>query len=126
MSAAQEIADYLDELTQPGDRFDIALETDHGRLVAANRILQIIQNADDAPFIQNHGASGTYLTDDGTLTTYTTDDNALAQRALARLRRFANEFGPDPINDEPDEWAGSAADHAEQLYNILTAVNLHP
>ena len=53
-------------------------------------------------------------------------DFRLGLIALRKLREFADEFGPDPINDEPDEWTGSGADHAAQLYLILEAVGLKP
>lgn len=98
---AIEIADYL---AQP---LVNAYLTRGGRdelVDVAQAILTIIDNAAPPP----------------------TDDITLGLRTLRALREFAETFANDPLNDDEDCWAGSAADHAEQLYNILTTAGLKP
>lgn len=96
---AIEIADYLAALTaaQPVP----VLDTHPKRIEAAEAIIHIITRAQ-------------------------TTDTATAHRILRLLRAFADDYANDPLNDDPDCWAGSAADHAEQLYDILEAAGLKP
>lgn len=50
----------------------------------------------------------------------------IEQRVFAKLHQFHRDFAPDPFNDEPGHWAGSGADHAPVLYDILDIAGLHP
>lgn len=97
----EQIADYLGEVRA---RDAAALIAHNRRIEIAEHILDIIDQQGPAP----------------------ADDITLGLRTLAQLRTFAHDHANDPLNDEPDHWAGTAADHAAQLYNILHTAGLHP